>query len=519
MLYKLVGYRPTFDPRSDDTSQGGCGNRFVVSDFHDSRARTKIVTAPARTSKSFSAAYEVWPDIYPSWCETEGGKFYPEKPWHENDRLVWLVGTDYKTVKEWDYLWNLVLHAGRKRVPQFPYKVLHKANSPQQGNLLLWIEWGKDIHGDPVRTKIMGKSGTNPESLQGEQVDVAVLSEAGDHPEHIWRRYLSTRVGKLILPTTPKGSARWLLRMIQQGKDDPTLGIESFHFDRFCNPKYDHELFEIERKKAAASTETGRAEDDPFFAEQFLGEWTMAEERVLPFFAEPTRIHPGHVLDRVPAWFPYAKKFISCDYGFHDAAVAAFHAVGPEEEVVTFAEVYERRLTPDEFVRQTRQRAIDLHVSIDYVVGDPKKPEVAAHMRERGLPVQERVDKKAMADRAAGFMNFVDRLALDPETRRPRYQIVSEAAGDGFGCPKGIHELAELRRRTDVESDQWSDSAWVGDDHFFDAVRYGLMTRPKVREKRDAESRALAHLYRRGVSTPVSDLAKRAARAISGMAA
>lgn len=510
----MVGYAPVFDPRSNDVSIGGCGNANVVADFHDSTARVKIATAPARTSKSWSAAHELWADIYPDFVRLDDGRIFPSKPLHENDRLLWIVGPDYKTAKEWDYLWHLVLHRGRKAVPTFPYSILNKANSPQQGNLLLYLEWGKDIHGEPVRTKIIGKSATNPESLQGEQVDVAVLSEAAELPEAIWNRYLATRTGKAILPTTPKLSAQWILDMIRLGEQDTSLRVAHFHFDRFCNPKYDHELFEIERRKAASRTSSGRAEDDHFFAEQFLGEWTMAEERVLPFFEVPTRVHPGHVVHDLPAWFPYARKFISCDYGYDDAAVAVFFAVGPAGELLLFSEVYDRRMTAMDFVSSVRKRAVELHLEIDYLVGDPKKPEVAAHMRQLGLPVMERVDKKAMADRATGFLAVVDLLSLDPETGKPRLQILSDRMGEGYGCPKGIREWNRLRRKMDSSADQWSDTAWVGDDHFYDAVRYGVMTRPKPKEYRDADRRALERLYRPGPAIPMTAQAAKLARVL-----
>lgn len=423
---------------------------------------------------------DVWalsyPDFY-SVTRPDGSRTtVPKRPYHGNDRLVWPIGPDYKTNKEWQYVWDLFLHKGRKSVP-IPYKILQKANSPQQGNLRLLIEWGIGIDGEPVRTLIEGKSATNPESLQGEQVDVANLSEAAEYDRKIWERYLATRTGQAIWPTTPKLSAEWIQEQIQMGADDPSLGIRAFAFDGHANPIYDWELYRIEERKAASRTPTGIAEDDPWFAEQFMGRWVMAAEQAVPFVPAPTRIHPGHVLRDRPAWLSFARWFVSCDYGYDDAAVALFHAIGPDQVVVA-AEIYERKLPAKEFVDKIRETAKALRLQLEYVVGDPKKPEVAHHMRQLGLPVWDRSDKRMIADRASGFLNLIDLLSLN-ERGEPGLAFLSEECGEGLGVPKTIRELKTLRRRSDFHGDQWSEGAFRGDDHAFDALRYGMQTRPK----------------------------------------
>jgi len=509
-FFELVGY----EPRTPE-----------VWEFHRSPARTRIAHAPARTSKSFSGAYEGMYHCFPSW-EMVGGKpsFLPDPT---GDRHIWLVGPDYKTIKEWDYFWNtLVVQRRRNPVLKNMYKVTQKANSPQQGNMKIVLEFPSSD--DPVRVVIEGKSATNPESLQGEQVYLAILSEAGELDEKVLARYLSTRCRHVIAPTTPKLSAEWLRRLIDDGQSHPELSVASFRFTPYANPHYDWDLYWIEHAKAESRVDgkiltaphghdcfadlsacvAGR---DPWFAEQFQGQWTGADERLLPF-------GPQHILDTIPEWTRTARHFVSCDYGFSDAAVALFWAVGERETLVLLGEVYERQITATDFVARTHERARALGLRPDYFVGDPKQPQVARLMRDRGLPVWD-VDKKAMTDRAAGFHAIVDALAVDLVTGHPRLQIVSEKAGAPFGCPSAIREFKMLRRKVDTSTKEWSTGAVIGDDHAVDACRYGIMTRPQPKSLQpDDEMRQyLASLRRRAAQQGPTLQAPAGGRLVGGV--
>ena len=127
----------------------------------------------------------------------------------------------------------------------------------------------------------------------------------------------------VIAPTTPKLSADWLRRLIEDGAAHPELSIESFQLTPYANPEYDWDLYWIEHAKAESrcagkilTTPRGHdcfadlaacaASSDPWFAEQFQGQWTGAEERLLPFGAH-------HVIDTVPEWASSARSFVACD--------------------------------------------------------------------------------------------------------------------------------------------------------------------------------------------------------------
>jgi len=463
-LFEMVGYKP---------------KTVEVCDFHNATARFRVISAPARTSKSYAASYEALFHVFPEY-EKLDGKWMPKQLENGQDKRIWIVGPDYKTIKEFDYLWTeLVMKRNRKDnlLGKF-YSIRQKMNSPHQGNMRLILEFGKDRNGEPVRTYIDGKSATNPESLQGEQVYLAILSEAAELEEKVWTRYLGTRCKYVIAPTTPKLRAEWLKKIIEDGERDESLSIASFHFTGASNPHYDWELFEIEKKKAASRSVTGVAEDDPWFAEQFLGMWTGADERLLPFRAEPFAGLPSHVVDQVPVWASESKTFVSMDYGYSDACVALFWAVGPMERLCVLAEIYDKEITSYEFVKRIEALITLLGIKPAYFAGDPKQPQLARIMQDRGLPVWN-IDKKAQADRAAGGQALVDALSINPLTDETRLSIVSDKAGLGYGCPSLIRELRLLRKRTGPNMREWSDASVVGEDHGFDAMRYGIMTRPR----------------------------------------
>jgi len=478
-----------------------------VVDFHNSQARTRIAHAPARTSKSYAAAHEAFYHCFPSFEKMPDGRFsFHREP--TGDRRIWIVGPDYKTIKEWDYLWwHIVIQKRRTPLGRL-YRLLTKCNSPQQGNMKIVMEFAPDPDGNQVRTVIEGKSATNAESLQGEQVYLAVLSEAAEMDEKILGRYLGTRCKYVLAPTTPKLSAAWLKKLIDDGSEHPELSIESFQFTPYANPEYDWDLYWIEHAKAEsrtagkimtpprghdcfASLAACAAAADPWFSEQFQGQWTGAEERLLPFGAH-------HVIDTVPDWASSARSFVACDYGYADAAVALFFAIGERDHLVILSEVYERQITATEFVGKIREKASALGARPDYYVGDPKQPQIARLLRDRGLPVWD-VDKRAMADRAAGYHAIIDAMSLDPVTGTAKLRVLSEKAGAPYGCPQTIREMKNLRRKIGGSALEFSTGAVIGADHSCDATRYALQTRPKPKSiEPDTEMRRyLASLRRR----------------------
>jgi hypothetical protein len=450
--FERMGYDFSFDEADPDPSKRG-----VTKRFHQSDAAVRIVTAPARGSKSYSAAPEVVAFAMPT--EPLTGS------------LQWLVGVDYPTNKEFQYVWKYIVE--QKHL--WPGIKIEKAiNNPSNGNMIISLNHGRDKKGNICRAVIEGKSSSNERSLQGEHVTNCVLSEAAEHPQVIFDKYLSTRCWKSIFPTTPKPHGEWIRNMADKGRENPDMGIESFEFSRYANPRYDHDQFARAKRLAEMNTESGNAEDDPFFAEQFLGRWVYYTGRVLPF--DP--LH--HVVDVDMGWIAGCPSYVSVDYGYEDGCVALFWALHPSGALLIWDEIYERHMTTPDFVtaiveKLDRSRMI---TSLKYVCGDPKQPQVAEYMQRNGLPVTP-INKRFQADRALGQRRLIDLLQRDPDTKHAGMYV-------GRNCERTISEWKTLHYREKNQS-EYGPSAFVGADHAFDAARYFVTTLPRVAEEEREE--------------------------------
>ena len=422
-----------------------------VKAFHESEAHTRIVAAPARSGKSYSAAPEV---VH---------RAMPHRPLVSS--LQWLIGTTFETNKEWSYVWEKLIDERERWTMGGKTLNIEKAqNNPQNGNMLIVIDWGRGPYGR-AKAIIEGKSSTNEKALQGEHVTQWVQSEAADHDRRVWEKYGAQRSTWAIFPTTPKPGAEWLRDLVEMGEKDPSLSIDSFTYPPHANPLYDHALFVREKKKAANRSPTGRAEDDPYFAEQFLGHWVYYTGMVLPFGAQ-NRVQMDD------AWLESCQIYISCDYGYSDACVALFWALMPSGAFLLYDEIYSRKMLTHEFVEQIAKKLEGHESQLVYATGDPKQPQVADYMNRYGLNVID-VDKKAQADRAVGHRRLVDLMSVDPGTNHPMLFVAEDR------CPKTVTEWKHLRYREKM-SDEYGASAFDAkcDDHAYDAARYFAMTRP-----------------------------------------
>lgn len=468
----------------------------AVADFHLSLARTKIISCPARTSKSYAGWKDALPDAYAPGIELSQGK--PEV----DSCLIWIVAPNYDLAKEFDYAWEDLV--SRRAKLGMDYKIEKKANQPKQGHMLIDILWGKDSRGVDVRTKIEVKSAFNEKSLQSEEVNVVLMSEAARLPKVVWSKYLSTRAGRSIWPTTPDIEAAWIWQLIEDGKQHDQLGIENFQFTGRANPSYKWDRFWTEHAKAESlvdgtievapvhinappSEKNGHDCFDPLteckamkedgFAEQFGGRWVFHRGRVVPLRErESDTGAPSHVISEDFAWMKDAHWSLACDYGYEDPAVGGFWATGPGRQLVLRNCVYQNHLTPDQFVDQLLEMWGDIQKRFGFkrtfphrVIGDPKKPEVEALMRRRGLPVWN-MDKKAQASRHAGHQELMSYLATDLATGLPRLLVHTD-------CAPVIKEWRMLRRNDRVR-DEGSHASMIGRDDAYDMARYFVMSRP-----------------------------------------
>ena len=476
LLFGVLGY----DVHTEDAAK-----------FHKSNATRKIVTAPAREGKSYAAAHDPIP-----YC-------LPTRP--SSDTLIWSIGPTYKTNAEFNYLHSIFV-ANRQKLwsTGWKYEIERENNSPLAGDMeIRFVKERRD--GRTYRTRIMGLSASNEEALQGEEVTYTIQSEAAEHPDHVYKKYLDSRTWFWSAPTTPKQKAVWLKEMCDQAPLHPEMDIEHIHFKseeewkhlsyeewqkkpnlqaypydfekKGClvrwnaNPTYDWVRYRTAMAGADVRAKAligphATAKDDPYFAEQFLGRWSFYAGRVLPFQRNRHVVHP-HAFGRDLSRF---KIMVSTDHGFDHPAAALFWAILPGPTFFLFDAIYERKLTSERFADAIHRMASKNGVEPSAYVGDPRKPEVENVFRRAGLPIVT-MNKTAQSDRAAGYRRTIDAMTEGPHVGFPGIFVASH-------LNKVIEEFEQLHYR-EGHNNEYSESAIKGADHAVDATRYFLMTNPQ----------------------------------------
>ena len=476
----------------------------AVDAFHASRARTKIVSSPAQTSKSYAAFKEVLPDILLHGARVE---FDPDV----KTQVGWIVAPNYVLAKEFDYAWaDLVENASKVGLD---FTIEEGTNNPTQGNMRIVINWGRNPSGEIVKDIIVVKSATNINVLQSEAVDWAILSEAARLPQLVWTKFLSTRCKRSIWPSTPDIMAVWIWDEIQKASN-PELGIDSFSFTGRANPTYDWERYWIEHMKTEESElgqvsvrpnlmtsppsstnghdcfdeiVTCEAMKEDGFAEQFGGRWVFHRNRVVPLRERVgSKGQPSHLFDEDYDWFAYADMHISFDYGFSDGACVGFWFLRPGQ-IALYDSVYETGLVPDDLVNVIEEKRLsiakrfnrDPKTLIKRYVGDPQQPAVEEVFRRRGLPIWP-VNKVMQRSRKAGHLEFMNALKIDPATGEPG--LIVHRRNKSV-----IKEWRTLRWNEKVGED--APSALKGADHAYDMARYFIVTRPVTWSQKAPKSR------------------------------
>jgi hypothetical protein len=134
-FFQKIGYKP----------------HRVQWEYHRSRARFRLPCCGRRMGKSTMAARDLEPDL-----------FTP-------DRRYWIVGPTYDLAeKEFRVIWNdliIGMQMGRD-------KRIKKAFNKRSGEMFIEFPW---------QTRIECRSATHPETLVGERLDGAIMSEAAKH--------------------------------------------------------------------------------------------------------------------------------------------------------------------------------------------------------------------------------------------------------------------------------------------------------------------------------------------------
>ncbi len=425
-LFETVRYR-TYHPE--------------VKRFHQSSARVKVCCAPARGGKSYSAGYEVLTKVLAP------------------NTIGWIVAPNYGLAeKEFRVIHDLFKIYGREYDLPKPSKTYY---STKQGNLYMKFPWGATVE---------GKSSENPTSLLGEKVDWIIYSEAAQLKPEIRNKYcrprLATRRGYEIIPTTPQQGAEWVYDLFMQGQTSNDLGIESFHWGFDANPEYSREEFDLAKRTYG--------EDNPFFREQYMGEWAFYHGSVYHTF-DP-KLHVIQPFDIPESW----ERIRAIDPGHRDPFVCLWAAVSPEGDLYFYREYYCRDgLSTKQHVDTIRKWSGDSRDAL--TVCDPSSLQTIEDMGYWGVTAFS-----ANNDRKAGRLRVMEYLAAS-EDALPAWPYRKDERAQGRNAWPRMYFFSTMKETLrEIKFYRWKEGKAIendterteGEDHAMDAMRYLVMTRP-----------------------------------------
>ena len=197
------------------------------------------------------------------------------------------------------------------------------------------------------------------------------------------------------------------------------------------------------------------------------GNWDVNEGAAFPEFNRNI-----HVVD------PYSipknwTRFRACDYGYGSWTGVVWIAVSPSEQLVVYREMYVTKVTATDLADMILDAEKEdgtirygvLDSSLWHNRGDTG-PSLAEQMNMRGC--RWRPSDRSKGSRVSGKNEIHRRLQVDEFTEEPRLVFFST-------CTNTIAQVPSLpldkRNPEDVNTN--------AEDHLYDALRYGVMTRPR----------------------------------------
>jgi len=197
------------------------------------------------------------------------------------------------------------------------------------------------------------------------------------------------------------------------------------------------------------------------------GNWDVNEGAAFPEFNR--KIHVVDPYSIPKSW----TRFRACDYGYGSWTGVVWIAVSPSEQLVVYREMYVTKVTATDLADMILDAEQEdgtirygvLDSSLWHKRGDTG-PSLAEQMIMRGC--RWRPADRSKGSRVAGKNELHRRLQVDEFTDEPRLVFFST-------CTNTIAQVPSLpldkRNPEDVDTH--------AEDHLYDALRYGVMTRPR----------------------------------------
>ena len=197
------------------------------------------------------------------------------------------------------------------------------------------------------------------------------------------------------------------------------------------------------------------------------GNWDVNEGAAFPEFNR--QIHVVEPFKIPSGW----TKFRACDYGYGSWTGVLWIAVAPDEQLIVYREMYVTKVTASDLADLILQAEADdgtirygvLDSSLWHNRGDTG-PSLAEQMNHKGC--RWRPSDRSKGSRVAGKNEIHRRLQVDEFTTKPRLVFMAN-------CTNSIAQIPGIpldkRNPEDVDT--------TAEDHLYDALRYGIMTRPR----------------------------------------
>ena len=228
-----------------------------------------------------------------------------------------------------------------------------------------------------------------------------------------------------------------------------------------------------------------RLKDNPYLAEQgdyeamllslpeqqrrqlLDGDWDIKEGAAFTEFDRS--IHVIEPFDIPSSWV----KFRACDYGYGSKSGVVWFAVSPSEQLIVYRELYVSKVLATDLADMILELEVGdggmrygvLDSSLWHKRGDTG-PSLAEQMVQRGC--RWRPSDRSKGSRVAGKNEIHRRLQVDEYTEEPRLVLFSN-------CTNMIAQLPALP----IDKKNPEDIDTTSEDHLYDALRYGIMSRPR----------------------------------------
>ena len=196
------------------------------------------------------------------------------------------------------------------------------------------------------------------------------------------------------------------------------------------------------------------------------GNWDISEGAALTEFdIEAHIIAPFGI----PSWWERVK---GVDYGYASESCCLWAAIDPDDKtIIIYRELYRKGLTGDLLADTMTELEVDEVKSIPGVLDTAAwsrtgytGPTIGEALIAKGHKL-----KRADKNRTAGKVQIHEHLRVKRETGRPRLQIFNS-------CSNLIRELQSIPMSTNNSEDVDTHAS----DHAYDALRYLIMSRPRL---------------------------------------